>query len=98
MSIGVLLSGCPQSTAMLGPALTMAGTGSYPQAGLSFITNKAIENETGMDSVTYVSKKIEENQNEQKQKRRHKKFMSLVKLNIENTRKVILENQSIKKN
>ena len=63
MSIGVLLSGCPQSTAMLGPALTMAGTGSYPQAGLSFITNKAIENETGMDSVTYVSKKIKMSKN-----------------------------------
>ena len=41
--VGVMLSGCPQSTAILGPALTMAGTASYPQAGLTFITKKAMK-------------------------------------------------------
>ena len=96
LSIGVLLSGCPQTTAMVGPALTLVGTGNYPQATLSFITNKAIEEETGMNSVAYVSKKIEENHLEQKRKKRHIKLMVMVKSNIENTRKIILEKKSNK--
>ena len=36
----IILSGCAQSTAMLGPALTLASTGNASQAGLTFFTNK----------------------------------------------------------
>ena len=56
---GLILSGCAQSTAMLGPAITLASSGNVSQAGLTFITNKAIEKETGMDTVSFVWNKIE---------------------------------------
>ena len=57
----LIISGCVQSTAMIGPAITIASTGNITQAGLSFLTNKAVEEETGMNTVTFVSTKIEEN-------------------------------------
>lgn len=97
--LGCFLSGCMQSTAMLGPALTFGGTGNMSQAGFSFFTSKVIEQETGMDAVTLVSKKIEENKTQKSQKRMNKNFMLLVKTNFEKTRKkIIIQNQSIKPN
>jgi|TARA_B100001123_G_C15181393_1_gene975515 hypothetical protein len=89
------LTGCMQSSAMLAPAISLASSGNInlPQAGASFVTNKVVEQETGMDSVSYVSKKIEQNQIEHKKKKRHNKFMKLVQSNFENTRKIILKNQ-----
>ena len=88
----VVLSGCVQSTAMVGPVFTMASTGNVSQAGLTFFTNKAVEEETGMDTVSFVSKKIEEKNSKTKLKR---KFNKLVKNNFEKTRqKLILQDQS----
>ena len=88
----VVLSGCVQSTAMVGPVFTMASTGNVSQAGLTFFTNKAVEEETGMDTVSFVSKKIEEKKSKTKLKR---KFNKLVKNNFEKTRqKLILQDQS----
>ncbi len=90
--ISLILSGCVQSTAMVGPAITMASTGNFSQAGISFLTNKAVEDETGLNTVEYVSKKLEENNNKNKMKRDFKK---LVETNIEKTRqKLILQDQS----
>ena len=81
-----------QSTAMVGPALTIASTGNISQAGLTFITNKAVEEETGMNTVSYVSSKIEEKNNQNKLK---KEFKTLVKNNFNKTREIlILEDQS----
>jgi len=88
-----------QSTAMLGPGLTFASTGNLPQAGASFFTHKVIEQETGMDAVTLVSKKIDEGKVKKIQKRKNKNFMLLVKTNFEKARKkIITQNQSIKPN
>ena len=53
--VGIILSGCAQSTAMIGPAITLASSGNVSQAGLTFFTNKAVEKETGMDTVSYLS-------------------------------------------
>lgn len=92
IGIGILLSGCMQTTAMVGPALTIASTGNISQAGLTFITNKAVEEETGMNTVSYVSSKIEEKNNQNKLK---KEFKTLVKNNFDKTREIlILEDQS----
>ena len=89
---GIILSGCAQSTAMLGPALTLASTGNVSQAGISYFTNKAVEKETGMNTVAFVSKKIEEKNSKTKLRRNFKK---LVKTNFEKTRqKLILQDQS----
>ena len=35
---GLVLSGCAQSTAMLGPAITLASTGNVGQAGMTYFT------------------------------------------------------------
>tara|TARA_Y100000590_G_scaffold452434_1_gene595591 strand:+ start:208 stop:525 length:318 start_codon:yes stop_codon:yes gene_type:complete len=87
-----LLSGCVQSTAMVGPAITIASTGNISQAGLTFFTNKAVENETGMDTVSYVSNKIEEQNSKTKLRREFKK---MVETNFVKTReKLILQDKS----
>tara|TARA_B000000532_G_C18842759_1_gene395739 strand:- start:307 stop:624 length:318 start_codon:yes stop_codon:yes gene_type:complete len=88
----VALSGCVQSTAMVGPAFTMASTGNFTQAGLSYFTNRAVEEETGMNTVSFVSKKIEEKHSENKLKR---EFKTLVETNFEKTRqKLKLQDQT----
>ena len=85
----VILSGCAQSTAMLGPALTLASTGNASHAGMTFFTNKVVKKETGMDTVSFVSNKIEQNSS------RNRKFKKLVETNFEKTRKkLILQDQS----
>ena len=91
VSIG-FLSGCVQSTAMVAPVITIASTGNISQAGLTFVTNKAVEDETGMNTVTYVSKKIEQKNSKKKLKRDFKK---LVETNFIKTReKLILQDKS----
>ena len=85
----LILSGCVQSTAMVGPALTLASTGNISQAGVTFFTNKAVKEETGMDTVSYVSNKFEQNSS------KNRKFRKLVETNFEKTRKkLILQDQS----
>ena len=79
----ITLSGCVQSTAMVGPAITIASTGNISQAGISYFTNRAVQEETGMDTVSYVSKKIGDKHSEKKLKR---DFKSLVEANFEKTR------------
>ena len=89
---GIILSGCAQSTAMLGPAISLASSGNVSQAGLTFITNKAVEKETGMDTVSFVSNKIEKQNSKTRLKRDFKK---LVQNNFEKTREIlILQDQS----
>ena len=85
----ITLSGCIQSTAMVAPALTVASTGNISQAGLTFFTNKAVEEETGMNTVSFVSSKIEQNSY------KNRKFKKLVETNFEKTRQqLILQDQS----
>ena len=89
---GLILSGCAQSTAMLGPAITLASSGNVSQAGLTFFTNKAVEKETGMDTVSFVTNKIEKQNSKNRLKRDFKK---LVQNNFEKTREIlILKDQS----
>ena len=88
----VTLSGCVQTTAMVGPVITIASTGNFSQAGISYLTNKAVEEQTGMNTVAFVSKKIEEKNSKTKLRRNFKK---LVKTNFKKTRqKLILQDQS----
>jgi hypothetical protein len=85
----ITLSGCIQSTAMVAPAITIASTGNISQAGLTFFTNKAVEEETGMNTVSFVSSKIEQNSYQ------NRKFRKLVETNFEKTRQqLILQDQS----
>lgn len=87
-----ILSGCAQSTAMLGPAITLVSTGNVSQAGITFFTNKVVEKETGMNTVSFVSSKIEQNSSKTRIRR---EFKELVETNFEKTRqKLISQDQS----
>ena len=96
--LGFFLTGCFQTTAMIGPAITLASTGNMSQAGITFLTNKAIKDETGMNTLEFVSNKIDESKNKKKVDDNfniNDDFIILVKNNFDKTRKIILtQNQS----
>ena len=93
--VSLFLTGCYQSTAMVGPAITFASTGNVSQAGLAYITNKAVEKETGMSTTEYVSTILEEKTKKNKNKKINEELMILVQTNFEETRKkLLLQNQS----
>jgi hypothetical protein len=85
----VLLSGCIQSTALLGPSFTVATTGNIPQAGLQYIANETIKKETGKDALMHVKEIVEEENRNRKFKR---DFKSMVENRIKNARKKIIMN------
>ena len=64
--ISIMLTGCIQSTALLGPSITVATTGNIMQAGLQYGANSAIKNETGKDALTHLKDIVEEEQDSQK--------------------------------
>ena len=50
----LVLNGCVQSTAFLGPAITVASTGNVYQAGLSYGSGTAITKITGKSSLENI--------------------------------------------
>ena len=86
-SLAILLSGCFQSTAMVGPAITLASTGNAYHAGYSFMANRAVEQETGKTTTEHVTQLLEEANNNQQAE---KELIKLVKSNFELTRKKII--------
>ena len=96
--LSLFLTGCLQTTAMIGPAITLASTGNISQAGMTFFTNKAIKDETGMNTLEFVSNKIDERKNKKEVDDNfniNNNFIILVKNNFDKTRKIILiQNQS----
>ena len=85
----IFLNGCLQSTAMLGPSVTLATTGNIFQAGLQYGANEAIKNETGKDALTLVKDVVEE---DHKKRKFRKDFKKMVEKRILNARKKILVN------
>ena len=63
--IFIFLSGCIQSTALLGPGVTFATTGNIMQAGLQYGANTAIKNETGKDAFTHLKDAVDEEKDSQ---------------------------------
>ena len=60
------LSGCIQSTALLGPGVTIATTGNIMQAGFQYGANTAIKKETGKDVIAHLKDVVEEEQENKK--------------------------------
>ena len=86
-----LFNGCVQSTALLGPAITIGTTGNVVQAGLQLGTNHAIKQETGKDAFTHISDAVEE---DKRKKNFNKNFVRLLESRIKKTReKLNLTNQ-----
>ena len=80
-----------QSTALLGPAITIGTTGNVVQAGLQLGTNHAIKQETGKDALTHITDAVDK---DKKKKIFNKKLIKLLESRIEKTSKIIkLANQ-----
>ena len=79
----VFLSGCMQSTALMGPTLTVATTGNINQAAFSYVSNKLIEKETGKNTVEYVTHML---QTTSKKKTIEQEFIALVERRFQITR------------
>lgn len=90
------MTGCFQSSAMVGPAITFASTGNVSQAGLAYFTNRAVKKETGMSTTEYVSTFLEEKTKKTKKNEKiDENLLILVQTNFEQTRKkLLLQNQS----
>ena len=87
--ISISLSGCIQSTALLGPGITIATTGNIMQAGFQFGANTAIKNETGKDVLTHFKDTVDEKQDG---KKLENKIKDLATNTIEKVKKKLLIN------
>ena len=79
----IFLSGCLQTTALLGPSMTIATTGNVLQAGLQYGANTAIKNETGKDTFEHLQDAVE---NQSKINKFKRKFSNFVEKKFELTR------------
>ena len=93
----LFLTGCFQSTAMVGPTMTLVSTGNVGQAFGAFATNKAVEEETGMQTHEFIAKKVEEQNIKNKDLKINKELSSMLEKNIENQQLLILLQNNIKK-
>ena len=87
--VSIFLTGCIQSTALLGPGVTIATTGNIMQAGLQYGANTAIKNETGKDALTHLKDVVEEEKDFQKFEY---KIRDLTKNTIDRVKKKLLLN------
>ena len=96
----VLLTGCVQSTAFLGPAITIAATGNIAQAGFTYGTNEVFKKETGKDTMQYVSSLLQsEDKNllepEDKKVTINEDLVALVESSIKKMRQKLLQKKVI---
>ena len=88
------LNGCLQNTAFLGPAVTVASTGSVYQAGLSYGSSQAVKKITGKSTTENIKSFIDNKKIKVEEEESHEEFFVLVKSRIEKTSKIIqLANQ-----
>ena len=81
--VTLLLNNCVQSTALMGPALTVASTGNVVQAGIQYGTNHAIKKETGKDAFQHIASIVEE------EEKIDEDFIALLESHIKKNRKKI---------
>ena len=85
----IFLSGCIQTTSLLGPGVTIATTGNVIQAGFQYGANTAIKNETGKDVLTHIKDRVDE---QNKEKKFYAQLKQLIENRIETTRQKLLSN------
>ena len=79
----IFLNGCLQTTALLGPGVTIATTGNVLQAGFQYGANSVIENETGKNTFEHLQDAVD---TQSKNKKFQEKFTKLVEKKFELTR------------
>ena len=62
----LLLGACAQSTAFIGPAITVGSTGNVMQAGFSYASNMAVKKTTGKTPSEHISLYVEDKKQEKK--------------------------------
>ena len=62
----LLLGACAQSTAFIGPAITVGSSGNVMQAGFSYGSNLAVKKATGKAPSEHVSSYLKEKNDEKK--------------------------------
>jgi hypothetical protein len=87
--ISISISGCIQSTALLGPGVTIATTGNIMQAGIQYGANTAIKNETGKDAFAHLKDAMNEKRDN---KKLENKIKDLATNTIEKVKKKLLIN------
>tara|TARA_S200000501_G_C20273922_1_gene504098 strand:- start:120 stop:416 length:297 start_codon:yes stop_codon:yes gene_type:complete len=85
----VILSGCIQTTSLLGPSITVATSGNVLQAGIQYGANTALKNETGKDVLTHIKDTVDE---KKRKKNFHAELTKLIENRIEITRQKLLSN------
>jgi len=70
----VLLGACAQTTALLGPAISIGSTGNVMQAGFSYGANMVVKQTTGKVPSEHVSLYVEEKKKEKMLKKRDAKI------------------------
>lgn len=85
----VFLTGCFQTSALLGPGITVVTSGNVLQAGLQYGANTAIKNELGEYPLDYIKNSVQEKNN---QKKLHVEFKTFVENRIKATRKKLFLN------
>ncbi|MDA9062846.1 hypothetical protein N9K40_02695 [Candidatus Pelagibacter sp.] len=89
--VGCFLNGCGPSVTLLGPASTLAYTGSVYQAGVSYGSAKAIKKVTGKTTTENIKSFLN---NKKTKDEDYDEVFQLVKNRIEKTSKILnLPNQ-----
>jgi len=80
----IFLSACGQTTALLGPAITIGNTGNVMQASYSYGSNMAVKHTTGKTPGEHLTSYVEDKREEKKIK---KEFVTYIESHIEKMRK-----------
>ena len=80
----IFFNGCIQTTALLGPGITVATSGNILQAGFQYGANSVIEKETGKSTFEHFQSAVD---GQKKNKKFREKFTNLVEKKFELTRK-----------
>ena len=93
IGIGVLfLSGCAETTALLGPALIGGHSGSITKASLNYSAGYFIEKSTGKRAFEHAMSMVQEPIQKRKEKKIKEDFTKFLKKHILSTRKQLLQN------
>ena len=92
--VGCFLNGCIQSSAILGPAYTLANTGNVFQASLSYGSGKALQKITRKTPTENFKSLLDKKNTKVKEEENYDEFFVLVKSQIEKKSKILnLANQ-----
>ena len=80
----VMLNACGQTTAFLGPAITIGNTGNVMQAGFSYSSNMVVKSVTGKAPGEHATSYVQE---KREKKKIRKEFVKFIELHIESVRK-----------